>query len=166
MVAPGGHMQGLMQGGLLLDQEHGTLRIVIDYFSMSGTSQATAVTGGIVALMLEADPSLTPDDVKCHLMASAHTAQDENGDLAYSIFQQGAGLVNAYDAVHNTETGCANQGIDVDLDLADVEHYGGRAKQDPTTGEYCIMDLDGYAWGEACAWGAATMGINTWVPQE
>ena len=43
------------------------------YFTMSGTSQAAAVTSGVATLMLQADPSLTPDQVKCRLMASAPT---------------------------------------------------------------------------------------------
>ena len=60
---------------------------------------------GIVALVLQADPSLTPDDVKCRLVASTHTAMNADGSPAYSVFQQGAGLVNAYDAVFSTATG-------------------------------------------------------------
>jgi len=43
-------------------------------------------------------PLLTPDQVKCKLLASAHAAVNPDSTLAYSIFQQGAGLVNAYDA--------------------------------------------------------------------
>ena len=80
--------------------------------------------------MLQKDPSLTPDDVKCRLMSSAHTAVDENGNLAYSIFQQGAGQVNAYDAVYNTASGCANQGLDLAADLDGTAHFGGPAMQD------------------------------------
>jgi len=45
-----------------------------DDFTMSGTSQATAVVSGVVALMLQVDPSLTPDQVKCRLMSGAHPA--------------------------------------------------------------------------------------------
>ena len=76
---------------------------------MSGTSQAAAVTSGVVALMLQANPTLTPDQVKCRLMASAHSAMGANGAAAYTVFQQGAGLVNAYAAVYSQASGCANQ---------------------------------------------------------
>jgi len=65
------------------------------YFFMSGTSQATAVVSGVVALMLELQPNLTPDEVKCKLMDSARPAVRDDGTLAYSVFQQGAGLVTA-----------------------------------------------------------------------
>ena len=61
-------------------------------FTMSGTSQSTAVTTGVVALMLQANPTLTPDTVKCRLLASAAAAVTQTGTLAYSVFQQGAGL--------------------------------------------------------------------------
>ena len=110
IVAPGGHMWGLIPGWAKLALNHPSHKKLADYFSMSGTSQATAVTSGIVALMLEADPTLTPDDVKCRLMDSANPAVDENNNLAYSIFQQGAGLVNAQGATNSTAAGCANQG--------------------------------------------------------
>lgn len=57
------------------------------YFAMSGTSQSAAVVSGIVALMLQVDPTLTPDEVKFRLQASSRPAADETGAMAYSIFQ-------------------------------------------------------------------------------
>src|SRR5882757_5901374 len=62
-----------------------------DDFTMSGTSQATAVVSGVVALMLQVDPNLTPDQVKCRLMSGAHPAVTSKGTLAYTVFQQGTG---------------------------------------------------------------------------
>ena len=118
LVAPGGHMLGLMLGNTQIAVEHPEFHDGGIYFTMSGTSQATAVVSGIIALMLQANPSLMPDDVKCRLMASARPALDNNSDLAYSIFQQGAGVVNAYDAVYSTASGCANQGLNINDDLA------------------------------------------------
>ena len=115
---------------------------------MSGTSQATAVVSGIAALMLQVNPTLTPDDVKCRIMASARPAVDDNGKLAYSIFQQGAGVVNAYDAVYDSEAGCANNGLNIGLDLAGVEHYGGLANRDEN-GNYYIM---GDEWVSVVRW--------------
>ncbi len=166
VVAPGGHMMGLMPPDSHSGQNYPGYHSGGDYFLMSGTSQATAVASGVVALMLQADPTLTPGDIKCRLMTSARPAQDENGDLAYSIFQQGAGAVNAYGAVYSTATGCANGGVNLYNDLNDIEHYGGYANYDETTGEYYLMDLNGYAWSGAYAWGGATSTINAWVPQE
>ena len=88
--------------------------------------------------------------------------------LAYSIFQQGAGLANALDAVYNTETGCANQGIDIDLDLAGVEHYGGRANQ-VLPALVARIDRHGgvaqHGFGAGGGHGDVTGAIIQWVPQ-
>ena len=63
------------------------------YLSLSGTSQATPVVAGTVALMLQANPSLTPNAVKAILQ---YTAQMYDGQ---SYLAQGAGFLNARGAV-------------------------------------------------------------------
>jgi hypothetical protein len=113
---------------------------------MSGTSQAAAVTSGVVALMIQANPTLTPDTVKCHLIASARAAATSTGQMAYSIFQQGSGLINAPSAVYSSAYGCANQGLNITADLAGIQHFGGPANQD-ASGNYYVMNLDGSTWG-------------------
>jgi subtilisin family serine protease len=65
----------------------------LPYMSMSGTSMAAPVVAGTVALMLEANPSLTPNAVKAILQ---YTAQVRTGD---DFLTQGAGLLNARGAV-------------------------------------------------------------------
>jgi len=63
------------------------------YLSLSGTSMAAPVVSGTVALMLEANPSLTPNLVKAILQ---YTAQPYEG---YDPMRQGAGFLNALGAV-------------------------------------------------------------------
>ena len=63
------------------------------YLSLSGTSQATPVVAGTVALMLQANPALTPNAVKAVLQ---YTAEKYDG---YHSFSQGAGFLNARGAV-------------------------------------------------------------------
>ena len=63
------------------------------YLSLSGTSMAAPVVSGAVALMLEANPALTPNAVKAILQ---YTAQARAGE---HILAQGAGLLNASGAV-------------------------------------------------------------------
>jgi serine protease AprX len=163
IVAPGGHMVGSMSyQSYLANLDPGSMRKDDQLFTMSGTSQAAAVTSGIVALMIQSDPSLTPDVVKCRLMASASPATTMQGRLAYSLFQQGAGLVNAVKAVANSATGCANQGLDIAADLAGSAHFGGPANRD-AFGNYYVMNLedsefgsllprDGTHWSQGFTW--------------
>jgi hypothetical protein len=140
VVGMGGHILAYApNNGTLAEEFPQWVDLPYDDFTMSGTSMAAAVTSGVVALMLEVSPQLKPDDVKCRLMTGAHPAVKSDGTLAYTVFQQGSGLVNAHDAVYSTASGCANQGLNVTADLNGWQHYGGRANYNKSTGEYYIM---------------------------
>ncbi len=145
VVAPGGHVMASMSGEDEIAIDYPEFYLGANFFQMSGTSQATGIVSGIAALVLQMEPGLTPDEVKCKLLSGARPAVDANGNLAYSVFQQGAGMVNAKDAVYAWNYGCANQGLDVAADRAGTKHFGGRANQD-ANGEYYLMGLDGYGW--------------------
>ena len=161
IVAPGGHLLGIIPSNSWIALEHPQyFQPDGDYFTMSGTSQAAAVVSGVVALMLQADPSLSPDDVKCRLLSTARAAVDSNGAVAYSVFQQGAGLIDAMAAINSGASGCANRGMDIDLDLAGVVHYGGPAHQD-SDGNFYLVDPadpnrplagDAYVWKRGTLW--------------
>ena len=147
IVAPGAHMQGLVGQDSFLMQNYGMYGDEYSYFSMSGTSQATAVTTGIVALMLQEQPDLSPDDVKCRLMATARMAQTDDEELLYSIFRQGAGLVDAFAAVTSQYKGCANRNIDVEEQLANLDgFYIGPARYNKETQEYYLVHNEDYVW--------------------
>jgi serine protease AprX len=64
-----------------------------NYTEISGTSMATPFVAGTVALMLSADPTLTPDEVKSIL---TQTASQMPG---FSEWEVGAGYINVYAAV-------------------------------------------------------------------
>jgi len=146
IVAPGGHLTGLMAFDTQIVQEHPEFHDGGRYFEMSGTSQAAGVVSGVVALMLTQDPTLTPDEVKCRLMDSAHAAFDSNGKLAYSVFQQGSGMVNAADALTSTASACANQALDIAQDLNGNEHFFGPANINDD-GHFYVEGLgDEYVW--------------------
>lgn len=63
------------------------------YTEEEGTSMATPFSAGVAALMLDADPTLTPDDIKQIMMETA-TAMP-----GYQDYEVGAGYINAYAAV-------------------------------------------------------------------
>ncbi|HEX6636453.1 MAG TPA: S8 family peptidase, partial [Steroidobacteraceae bacterium] len=99
LVAPGGHVWGFMGTYQKIAVDHPTFMNNGDFFQMSGTSQSAAVVSGVAALVVAANPGLTPDQVKCRIMAGAHPAVNASGQLAYSLLQQGTGLVDAQAAV-------------------------------------------------------------------
>jgi subtilisin family serine protease len=76
---------GLLSGSFLTAQK--------PYLALSGTSMAAPVVSGTVALMLQANPSLTPNLVKAILQ---YTAEQRTG---YSALREGAGFLNTFGAV-------------------------------------------------------------------
>jgi serine protease AprX len=69
----------------------------IRYAAASGTSMATPHVSGTVALMLEANPGLTPDAVKSLLEQTATPMAD------YGVEAVGFGYLNAYEAVRTAQ---------------------------------------------------------------
>jgi serine protease AprX len=114
------------------------------YYQLSGTSMAAAEVSGLVALMLQANPSLTNNQVKYRLLATARPAIDQTtGQPAYSPWEQGAGLVDAQQAVLTSTTELANVGMDLGMDLAsgtDGTHYWGYTEWYSPTGEFKLID--------------------------
>ena len=168
IVAPGGHVIAVLSGSTTIGKAHPSFLgtngyLGSSYFYMSGTSMSAAVVSGVVALMLQDQPDLTPDQVKCKLISSAHPAVDSSSNLAYSVFQQGAGEIDAYAAVLNQKADCANSGLDIAADLAGTRHFAGPANRD-ANGNYYVMSMspaeppgapakeDGYTWSTGYVW--------------
>jgi serine protease AprX len=82
-----------------------------NYIWMSGTSMSTAVVSGVAALIFQAHPNWTNDQVKWVLTQTAT-------HLSVDSVSQGAGEVNAYAAVNYAVTPrFANQGLAINLNL-------------------------------------------------
>ena len=92
VVAPGISIVSVRDPNSTVDQQHPAARVGEFYFKGSGTSQATAMVSGIVALMNQVNPLLTPNQIKGILMRTATRLPKQAGS--------GAGEVNAGAAVN------------------------------------------------------------------
>lgn len=154
VLAPGAHIVSTMLPNSTLALEHTANQVGQRYFSMAGTSQATAMVSGIAALILSNNSDLTPDQVKYQILHTAFPWMDVNTTEAiYSLWQQGAGRVNAPDAVFSEANGAANLGMDIQADLSGETHYEGYSFYDNTLGEFRLR-------GEYLDWAA---GYGTWA---
>jgi serine protease AprX len=93
VVAPGVGVVSLRVPGGYLDTLFPGARIGDSWFRGSGTSQATAVVTGAVALLLERRPDLDPDEVKALLRATARPL------AGVDVRAQGGGVIDVAAAV-------------------------------------------------------------------
>src|SRR5262249_54960036 len=125
LVAPGNRLVSLYTASLTLASLHpgnklpysaykvgGNSTASSTYFELSGTSMATAVVSAGVANLLEAQPQLTPDQVKARLMKTAYktfpqysSATDPTTGVTYQsqydIFTVGAGYLDLNAALNS-----------------------------------------------------------------
>lgn len=81
--------------GSLLDKMNPYNGVDKYYMALSGTSMATPHVSGVAALLLQAYPKLTPEQIKQRLM-------NTGVDLGYDPINQGAGRIDSVSAVDNT----------------------------------------------------------------
>jgi serine protease AprX len=107
LVAPGRNILSLLAStDATIYNDHPANRVDAYMFRMSGTSMAAPMVSGAVALLLQNEPTLNPDQVKYRLLATAN--KDWNG---YSATTAGEGYLDAYAAVETNTTAAANTGI-------------------------------------------------------
>jgi serine protease AprX len=163
VIAPGAHMVSTMQSNSHIAMNHEAYREGGTHFSMAGTSQATGVVSGIAALILSEHPELTPDQVKYRIMHTALLWTDpDTEETLYSVWQQGAGRVNAYDAVFGSfaTEDKANYGLEIQDDLDDPDGgYEGYSYYDEETGVFRLEDDPGWP----ASYGTWTGGFSTWA---
>lgn len=173
LAAPGRSVVGLAAGGSTIDREHPEGRVSGDSSGRllrgSGTSQAAAVVSGAAALLLQADPTLTPDAVKAALTS---TAQPVSGGDRRDV---GAGQLDVRRALGVVQTASAGwwpskaqlskrQAFPTSTGLGSLDAArGGFHLVDPETGQELRgeVDVQGRAW-DGRAWRSAAERDATW----
>ena len=179
LVAPGNRMVSLRAAGSTLDSSFPQYDVtpnnngVSKYFVLSGTSMATPIVSGTVALMLQQNSSLTPDQVKARLMKTAWKgvgqftySHDSWGNLynnEYDLFTYGAGYLDIDSALGNTDlaTGVA-------LSQTAVFNSNGSVTVTNTNdsvfaGSSVVWGATSVVWGNSVVWGSNALSANSVV---
>jgi subtilisin family serine protease len=171
------HNAGIFEDSAYLVQQHPDYSSEYNssLFRMNGTSMATAVASGVVALMLEHDPALTPDQVKFRLAYSALQLFDDQDLLVGNLLRQGAGRLWAPEAVFaEMPDGNGNAGMDLAADLAHgwqtpediLYHYEGPLRKILSDdGSVTLYYIDG-GNGVAHALGGFRADTGQWLTSE
>jgi serine protease AprX len=174
LLAPGKSVVSLRVANSYVDQLFPEGLIATDrehrYLRGSGTSQATSVVSGAVALLLQQRPKLTPDQVKAILRTSADP-------LAVADPAQGAGVLDVDGALDTaTPTAAAvRQTWPMSTGLGSLDaSRGGEYVIDPSTGDLLTGQVDalGDPFDSATwvaestagkAWDGGTWGTRPWT---
>jgi serine protease AprX len=153
IVAPGVGIESLAEPGSTLFNTKplmrlwGTVQTANEpYLSLSGTSMASPVVSGTIALMLQANPALTPNLVKAVLQFSAESRD------GYNALTQGAGFLNARGAVELAQSLAAGG----TLSIGPAGGAGGNMGTGPGLGDPVAADTA--VWSRHVIWGNHRIG--------
>jgi len=169
LLAPGRSIAGFRDPGSFVDVTNPQGRIAGDtsgrLFRGSGTSQAAAVVSGAAALLVQAQPSLTPDAVKAALVGTATPLP------GVSALAGGAGELNvaaAVNAVNKAATagllGAARQSFPAATGTGSLDGARGSSHlRDPWTGAVLSgeVDVQGNPWNGG-DWAASSAQGTSW----
>ena len=121
----------------------------LPYLSLSGTSMAAPVVSGTIALMLQANPALTPNAVKAILQFTSETY------AAYDPLTAGAGFLNAAGAV-----GLARTFADPAAPAVPSPVWSGRLIWGNQVFTGGLLSAVANAWSPGVTWGATTTAVG------
>ncbi len=157
LVAPGVGIESLADASSLLFAAHPNARLwgTVDtatqpYLSLTGTSMSAPVVTGTVALMFQANPSLTPNLAKAILQ---YTAEHKS---RYNDLTQGAGFLNARGAVQVAKAFVASGTSPALATLGDPTPWNKHINWGNHRIGGGILRPDANAWRVNVTWGAAT----------
>jgi len=170
LVAPGNSQVSLLVKGSTLDTAYPQYEVApangnaAKYYILSGTSMATPIVSGAVALMLQQNSALTPDQVKARLMKTAWKSvgqytysHDKWGNIynnEYDLFTYGAGYLDINAALANTDlatgvalspTAVVNSNGTVSIVNTSTSSFGGTS---------VVWGATSVVWGNSVVWGA------------
>ena len=155
LVAPGVGIESIAEAGSTLWNTKPLMRLwgtvptaSEPYLSLSGTSMAAPVVSATIALMLQANPALTPGMVKAILQFTAESHP------RYDVLAQGAGFLNARGAVELAQSVAAGASFAeaAEVAIAAAGASGaprwGRQTVDPNIvwGTNVLDDTEGTLW--------------------
>ena len=169
LVAPGRSIVSLRNPGSFVDTQYPEGLVDGDktgrLFRGSGTSQAAAVVSGAAALLLQADPTLTPDRVKAILTATAKPIAGANKlDVGAGQLDVAAAYSVARAAKDSVTVPIPPQAFPVSTGSGSLDAARGATYlYDAETGEPLRgeVDVQSNRWDPA-AWYAATTAETAW----
>jgi serine protease AprX len=125
-----------------------------DYFKLSGTSMAAPMVSGAVALLLQQNPFLSPDQIKARLMKTANKSFPSYSSYSdpvsgmtytseYDAFTVGAGYLDIYQALNSTDLAPTTSG----------SALSPKVNYDPKSGNVYVVTSSSVIWGNSVVWG-------------
>lgn len=152
LVVPGRYMMGpLASSTALLPLLHPQMKVNDRYMRMSGTSFAAPVVSGAIALLLQHEPHLTPDQVKSRLLTTANRNWP-----AYDATKAGAGYLDIAAAVRSTSIASANTGLPVSTLLTSGGNGVGQL-----LGTLLGLNWDSVSWSSV-SWSSVSWSSVSW----
>jgi len=171
LVAPGNRIASLLAKGSTLAVQNASLQVgpancsscAPSYLRLSGTSMATPVVSGAVALMLQSDSTLSPDTVKARLMKTAwkgivqfNTSYDVFNNPynnEYDLFTYGSGYLDVNAVLQSTDV--ANG-----LALSPTAVYNPSTHSVQLVNTSSNMTGTSVIWGNSVVWGSSVIWGN------
>ncbi len=159
LAAPGATLESLFPAELATGNDGRN-----DYFTLSGTSMATPAVSGAVALLLQQNSGLTPDQVKARLMKTTYKLfptstvawvphLSQNFTSTYDLLSVGSGLLNLQTAINNTDLAPSTVGAALSPSVV----------YNPNTGAVSLVNgnssvsVNSVVWGSSVVWGTSVV---------